>query len=145
MFCSQCGTELPANSIFCIKCGKQIHGESQIEYSPVNNTLPQSRPLESVPQPQQIAKLTRRQISILSVWALLLFFGYADVLERIIDRAPGIGIGKDVIYLMFFTGWAFWYFWKARNRKGWIGGVVGVAVSILVIMLCAVIGGYARG
>lgn len=51
-------------------------------------------------------------------------------------------VGSDAIRLMFLTGGVFWYFWKVRNRKGWIGGVVGVAVSILLIMLCAVIGGY---
>jgi hypothetical protein len=149
MFCSKCGTELPADSFFCFKCGKNIQTQSQITApSIVEGTLPQPRSIGPASQPQDVARLNKKQISILSVWALLLFFGYAVLLERVIDGANDAdgksAVGKDVIYLMFFTGWAFWYFWKVRNRKGWIGGVVGVAVSISVTILCAVIGGYLR-
>ena len=123
--------------------------KSILKPSPVNSALPQPRPLEPASPPQDVARLTKKQISILSVLALLLFFGYAVVLERIIDGVNDTvgknAVGKDAIYLMFFTGWAFWYFWKVRNRKGWIGGVVGVAVSILVIILSVAIDGYVRG
>jgi hypothetical protein len=49
MFCSQCGTELAADSIFCSKCGKPIPTQSQIAApSPVDSALSQARPLNSM-------------------------------------------------------------------------------------------------
>ena len=146
MFCSQCGTDLAANSIFCFKCGKQIQEQSLIaEPSLDDSILPQSGSLDPAPQPPKPAGLTKRQNVTLAFWALLLISIFS--VEVLIPAFYGekYDIAKKGGTLMFGTGWAFWYFWKVRNRKGWVGGVVGVAVSILVLFLGAAIGGYVRG
>jgi hypothetical protein len=145
MYCSQCGTELTVDSIFCFKCGKPIPVQSQIAApSPVDSALPQPRPLEPAPQPPKPAGLTRRQIFTLVFWALLLFFSYASVFIAAL-YGENYDVAKNGVGLMLITGYSFWYFWKVRNHKGWVGGVVGVAVSILSLFLGAAIGGYVRG
>ena len=146
MFCSQCGTELAADSIFCFKCGKQIQEHSLIaEPSPDDSILPHPSPLDPAPQPPKPAGLTKRQNFTLAFWTLLLISIF--FVEVLIPALYGekYDIAKKGGTLMFGTGWAFWYFWKVRNRKGWVGGIVGVAVSILVLFLGAAIGGYVRG
>lgn len=145
MFCSQCGTELTVDSSFCPKCGKPITSQSQIAApSPVDTRLPQPRPLDPVPQPLKPVGLTKRQNLNLALLALLLVIIYAVVL---IPTQYGViyDNGKDILYVILINGWAFWYFWKVRNRKSWVGAIVGVAVAILVLFFGAAIGGYVRG
>lgn len=139
MFCSECGTELAANSTFCSNCGKVVAMQPTVE-----STISQPRSFESVPRSQMSAGLTKKQTFTIVPWALILIFLYAG---KLINASNGeIDVdGKSAFQLMFFTGGVFWYFWKILNLKGWIGGVVGVAVSILIIMLSAVVTGYVRG
>ena len=46
---------------------------------------------------------------------------------------------------MLLNGLAFWYLWKCKKRKGWVGALVGVIVSISVVFLSGGIAGYVRG
>lgn len=139
MFCSKCGTELAADSKFCSKCGKAI--ETQL---PVKNTMPQSPSLESAPQSRILAGLTKKQILTMLPWALIIIILNAGKLMMASVGEIDVD-GRNAFILMFLTGGVFWYFWKVCNRQGWVGGVVGVAVSILIIMLSAVGAGYVRG
>src|SRR5207249_1294614 len=43
------------------------------------------------------------------------------------------------------NGLAFRYYWKRFNRRGWVGALVGIVVSLVFIFLGGLIGAYMRG
>ena len=53
--------------------------------------------------------------------------------------------GNYVGGMIIWSGAAFWYFWKSLNRRGWVGALVGMAISLLVLFGGAGISGYVKG
>jgi hypothetical protein len=149
MFCSQCGTELAVDSNFCPKCGKPITSQSKI-ISPMRNgsTLAKSAPLESVSQPPNSASTTksptRRLLGFLfrgrpGFELMVLFVIYAILLAVNIPYSLGESNhneykGQQIMIMWFISGLVFRNYWKGRNRKGWIGALVGVLVATVVII-----------
>ncbi len=154
MYCPQCGTELAADCKFCPKCGKQIRTQDKIaEPNLADSALPKFNPPEAAPQSQKYAGLTKKQTTKLYIWAVLLLISYSVLLPVIIygqiygsnDAQQSRPLGQAIFGLMIWTGWLFSYYWKATDRRGWVGGVIGVSVSIVLVMVSAMLGGAIRG
>jgi len=45
-------------------------------------------------------------------------------------------------FFMLFNGLGFRYYWKRFNRRGWVGVLVSILVSLVFVFLGALIGGY---
>jgi hypothetical protein len=146
MFCSQCGNELAVHN-FCPKCGKPNTAQSQIVPPlPSDSALPKAAPFESVsPKPALPTKRqTRRLLGFLfrgrpGFELLVLFVIYAILLAINIPYSHGESNhneyqGQQIMIMWFISGLVFRNYWKARNRKGWIGALVGVLVTTVVLI-----------
>ncbi len=153
MFCSKCGTQVPDNAKFCHNCGKPIPSavhETVIDAIPlpIEQVPPTPRvvsvPAKALSTPIKSAAPTRYQIAISIILVLFLSLAYGLMFlvalggEHPHFKNQGTG-------LLIWTILTFWYCWKRMNRRGWVGGTIGLTVFILAIFLSAAIAGYVRG
>ncbi|MFZ5523562.1 MAG: zinc ribbon domain-containing protein [Pseudomonadota bacterium] len=154
MFCSQCGTELAADSIFCFKCGKPISAQSQIAApSQVDSALPKPRPLEPAPQPQKQMSPMKRYIirawngeerlwivywlyNVLGIFLLRLLAAIGVIaitaINAFIVKAI-VGIVFLVLYIAYFI-WAVGSLWKCAFNVKWKGwGYLGRAYVLMFV------------
>jgi hypothetical protein len=153
MFCSQCGTAVADDASFCHRCGKPVP-----LVAPESVSTPAQAPVEPIPPDttKAVKSLTsaalppirpfapsKRQIAVSIALAIILalFYGFLffDALAGELDTKGPIGSS------IFFSALAFRHFWQCLNRRGWVGALVGVAVSLLVLFLGGAISGYVKG
>ena len=146
MHCSQCKAEVVIDAKFCHKCGNSVEPPS----SPAT-----SKPI-GVPEP-----LSLEPANPVSDWfAILWTLRFASV-PIVIPIVIGVLL-SGLYFFMFMCLWfgnfntsigyafifwnslAFCYYWKRFNRRGWVGVLVGIAVSFAFMFLVAFISGYMR-
>lgn len=143
MFCPKCGTALAADCNYCFKCGRAIPAEARVAIPlPADNAAQASPPRPARPAPRLLAGPTRKQVFSLVFCALLLIGFCASVL---IPAAAGVDAdAKNTLPVIGFSISTFWYLWKVRNWKGWVGGIAGFGFSFLVLVLAGALRGHAR-
>jgi hypothetical protein len=116
--------------------GKLAQAVPDAMSSPNNIPLPPIKPLS--PSKQQIAFSTLLVVFLsLEYWLV-----FSLAFEGLNALSEGLFKGKGLVYFLFTGGFSFWYFWKRLNRRGWIGAIIGVIVSLGVIFSGAGIAGY---
>lgn len=142
MFCSQCGTVISKDAKFCHKCGTTIVYHEAFTQMPNDTTSEIANNSNNKIKPN--TKLTKKQIAISAILLIMLIGLYASV---IIPALAGVSYDaqKQSSGILFGSGVSFWYFWKIRNRKGWIGALTGIAISLLIILVSGGIAGYLKG
>jgi uncharacterized membrane protein YvbJ len=74
IYCTQCGTSLPYDAIFCLKCGKQLIGgktQKQSEKEQDNRSTSQANPTNSIAQ-QRSKETHKNSLIVLSLVVLVL-------------------------------------------------------------------------
>lgn len=156
MFCSQCGTSVANDARFCHACGRPVPFITS-----ESNSTPPASPVGSIPpvatkhansgegvisrlmKPFAPNKRHSRAVSIFLLLTLVVpifVFVFIDALDGEFHIKGTTAIGE-----IFWNGVIFRYLWKSFNRKGWIGALVGVAISLLVFFLGATISGNVKG
>lgn len=153
MFCSHCGTAVAGDASYCHKCGKPIP-----TIAPETVAPPAQQPADSlsadetkvlkkamsakVPPIKPFAP-SKRQIVVSIVAAIFLALIYGFQISAGLDGEYPLGppIGGSIVLSLL----AFRHFWLCLNRRGWVGGLIGVAISLLVFLLSAAISGYVKG
>lgn len=151
MFCSQCGTELAADSVFCSKCGKPIPTQSQISApSSVDSALPQARPLNPAPQPRKLMSEMKRYImkarngeerlwivfwlyNVLGIFLFRILFALLDIVLTEKNARMGMLIFACVfvVLVIVYFIWALASLWKCAFNVGWKGwGYLGRAYVV---------------
>ena len=88
---------------------------------------------------------TRWQIFISIVLVIFLASAYGFIFIDALDGNFHTTVKeKNLGGTIVWGGLTFWYVWKTLNRKGWIGALVGVCISVLVVFLGAAISGYVK-
>ena len=140
MFCPSCGVAVSEAASFCHKCGKEIPqdvigkpftNDSRTVFSGLPTAAGKEAPLatgELVKQPTENKPKTWKILAVL-------FFLYALYFSVLGPAFSGLKNNpRDAIYVLFFGGLCFWWLFKSRGRKGWIGGAVGAFVSLAVLV-----------
>lgn len=99
---------------------------------------PDSAPLSPIKPPAP----TLQRIAILVTFLLMI---YAAVLIYALDGGIFTFKGNELGFFLISGGIAFWYLWRGLNRRGWVGAIVGAAVSLCILFLAAGISGYVSG
>ena len=154
MFCSHCGTAVAINASFCHKCGKpvpsvdleSIAASTQAPVEPIPSApKTASKSARSPLSPIKLTAPTKRQIAISISLAIILALMFGMELTLALAGEESLFVTKQVFGYLFISGLAFWYFWKRLDRRGWVGALIGVTVSLFVLFLGAAIRGYVRG
>lgn len=155
MFCPKCGTAQAVGSAFCHKCGHEIPKEIREFEIEHGQELPASKPSSApglgrygaceagakypvhamAPQPGKLSKIpsvapTKRQIANSVFAAVLICLTNLSVIAPAFDgHQPdfkGDGAGFVVVNAI-----CFWYLFKSRGYRGWLGGIFGVVFSFI--------------
>lgn len=156
MFCSQCGTSVANDASFCHRCGKPV---AIVPHEPAS-TPAQPSAQSIAPDTTKVTKSllsgvvsankpfapTRWQIPISIVLVFVLASTYGLILIDALDGDFHTTVkGRNVGGMIVWGGLTFWYVWKSLNRRAWIGALLGVGISLLVVFLGAGISGYVKG
>ena len=110
MFCNQCGTFLPDNSQFCIKCGAKMPTQTAYEYSaPAPAPVPAPNPIFT-PIPTPIAAPRQRTflppltlITLILVGACLFFVvPFYRIIEQFMIHSSDVFIAVSYVVLGSF-------------------------------------------
>jgi hypothetical protein len=96
------------------------------------------------PSLQRSAQLTLRQKITLTLGGALLIYGCVFMLLTSYVTPEYQGQKNTAAGWMFYGAAYFAYLWKARNRRAWVGVIVGIAASLLVFFLQGIASGYAK-
>lgn len=124
MYCRHCGVELALDSAFCSKCGKS-----------------QENSLELTTQREEIVKLTKKKKFVITILILFLVLFYIGVFMNICygEHLDKSATGKEYFQTMIASAVWFWYVWKLRNKREWIGVIIGIVISIIMIFIFNII------
>lgn len=103
-------------------------------HKPTDNPLP---PIKSL--------VPGKWRAIPTLLVIFLLLTYWIVFRYAMDGRTDVFKEKELVYFLFFGGITYWYIWRKLNRTAWIGAIVGVAASLLVLFLGAGVAGYVRG
>ena len=143
MYCSQCRAEVAIDAKFCHKCGKPV----ELPSSPTTSKPPMETEhvsLESAtPFPRLLAILWKLWFASVPICVGLLLFGlyFTQFLELWFHTLAPRYIG----YFMLCNALGFRYYWRRFNRRGWVGVLVSIVVSLVFHFLGSLISGYMRG
>ena len=56
-------------------------------------------------------------------------------------QAPNAQLGYGA---MFWSGVGFYYLWKRRGRRGWVGAILGAVIGVVVFTAAAFVSGIIR-
>ena len=170
MFCSQCGTFVADDASFCQKCGAKIPrpqtqplqqaikiGESAAvpPQAPANTAPTNDNDARAVLLERAVAERLQKPIKIEPVAptkgqivssigaVLMLTLMYLTVIAPAFEGLE-FNFGKNGGGFLMITAICYWYLFKRRGYKGWLGGIFGVVSSLGVLVIAAAIGSHVR-
>ena len=150
MFCPQCGVEVTDDSKYCFKCGKDIPRESPppVNHAPPNDVraaFPEQPVSAAVPSHPPKPQSTRRRTWTTVAAVFFLFAMYFNVIAGAFSGVEFYTKGRDQLYVLFFGGLFFWWLFKSYGRNKWVGGILGVVLSFVVLVAGVVIDKRTKG
>ena len=140
MFCSRCGNGLADDAKFCAQCGERLASTDDgaaPETPPAPVTHPPMFAWGTTPPSGRRGNWDKVDYS--RVWLGIVFLWFA-----VLVLAAFKGVDPAHMNPLFWSTLAFWYSWKARGLKGWVGALIGVTATFVVMTLGGAIYAYMK-
>lgn len=168
MFCPKCGTAQANGAVFCHKCGKEIPQEIRDPKpepapepaipdpspAPVLNragpndaraVFPDKLVAAKPEKPQKLTPVTpsKRQIASSIFAVVLLCLMYFSIIDPAF-YGHEYDFKKSGGGFLVIATLCYWYLFKSRGYRGWLGVIFGVVSSFVVLIGAAAVAAHAR-